>query len=269
VVDKKCILDLMGREKTEFKIIQMYVYPVKGLPGVKVQSSIMDEYGMRFDRHCILLNEDGEMLTRRNTQGMADFKIEIKGDFFSIYSKRLGTEVEVMLDSAGKPVEISVWDRIEVGRRVGEVFDEFMSDHFGKKVCGYQISKGAERAGFHDSAPILICNLTSIKKVEALENQEIGIMRFRPNLVVESLEAFEEINWDSIMIGSVNCMRSKLCSRCIVINQNPESGEDDKNVLKLLRPFSPEANKVQFGVYYRPEGVVQVSSGDHIIINYK
>lgn len=53
----------MGREKTEFKIIQMYVYPVKGLPGVKVQSSIMDEYGMRFDRHCILLNEYGEMLT--------------------------------------------------------------------------------------------------------------------------------------------------------------------------------------------------------------
>jgi uncharacterized protein YcbX len=62
VVDKKCILDLMGREKTEFKIIQMYVYPVKGLPGVKVQSSIMDEYGMRFDRHCILLNEMGRCL---------------------------------------------------------------------------------------------------------------------------------------------------------------------------------------------------------------
>jgi uncharacterized protein YcbX len=98
--------------------------------------------------------------------------------------------------------------------------------------------------------------------------EKIEMNRFRPNIVFEGGEAYEEDLFKAMHIGSVNLYGVKLCKRCIVTTIDPDSDDakPGKEPLKTLATYRRIGEKVVFGqnVVVHQEGVISV--GDEILL---
>ena len=65
--------------------------------------------------------------------------------------------------------------------------------------------------------------------------------RFRPNLVIEGLAAFEEDAIDSIDIGPVTLRFAKPCTRCGMTGVDQQTGLRANDPLEVLRAFRYDA----------------------------
>ena len=67
---------------------------------------------------------------------------------------------------------------------------------------------------------------------------DVDSRRFRSNVVVGGLAAWEELDWadngTQIQVGDVPLTAQKTIVRCMAIAANPDSGERDANLLKVL-----------------------------------
>lgn len=101
---------------------------------------------------------------------------------------------------------------------------------------------------FADGYPIL---LTSIESLAALNHKlrqksqpEVPMNRFRPNIVVEGCDAFDEDFWQNFSIGSLRFHGMKRCGRCVVTTIDQDTGERENNepfdTLGVFRKFGTE-----------------------------
>ena len=61
--------------------------------------------------------------------------------------------------------------------------------------------------------------------------------RFRPNIVVKDLAAFEEDNLGKICFNDAELYGVKPCARCIVTTLDPETNKFSKNRFKPYQRF--------------------------------
>jgi len=53
----------------------------------------------------------------------------------------------------------------------------------------------------------------------------ISHINFRPNILIENVDPHEEDNWKEILIGENKFYVAVRCTRCLLPNVNPETGE--------------------------------------------
>ena len=82
------------------------------------------------------------------------------------------------------------------------------------------------------------------------------VMRFRPNLLLETNEAFEEESWKELKIGDFLLTVQGNCTRCGAVCTNPKSGKREGEPLKTL---TQSRQKTQFGIY------VEISSSKMLL----
>lgn len=249
----------------EISVSGIFVYPVKSLPAIECERASFDQHGLKNDRVFALYDHNGDMMTRRNTKGMADFELKLNGtEKLRLYSRITRSAVEVELAPMDSMRDLGVWNRTESGSLVDREVNEFLCDHFSSGVRMYFINRKQTFSSFHDDSPILVCNRTSAGFLSSQYAVSIDIRRFRPNIVVEGNEYFEEAAWKILNMDGVELKPVKLCSRCIIINQDPDTAVADLNVLKMLKPYTGVMNKIKFGLYVRPCGAGQIGRGGRI-----
>lgn len=82
--------------------------------------------------------------------------------------------------------------------------------------------------------------------------------RFRSNIVVDGLPAWEELGWvdasdPSVQVGDIDFTVRKPIVRCMAITANPDTGERDANLLKILTREFDQAEPT-LGVLLLPTG---------------
>ena len=86
--------------------------------------------------------------------------------------------------------------------------------------------------------------------------------RFRPNLVVNNTEPYEEDNWKLINIGDCELQIVKPCSRCVLTTVDPETGEfSGKEPLRTLASYRKQNGKVLFGQYLIAQNLERLEVG--------
>ena len=96
----------------------------------------------------------------------------------------------------------------------------------------------------------------------------IEINRFRANIIVSGVKAFEERNWKKIIIGECEFKVVSDTVRCSLITINPENGDKD-NKQEPLRALAKEFKsngKVSFGIYLVPTKIGLIKKSDSFII---
>ncbi|GAA0905381.1 hypothetical protein GCM10009557_80750 [Virgisporangium ochraceum] len=103
--------------------------------------------------------------------------------------------------------------------------------------------------GTFDSAPVSLISAQTADAVGAHVGTAVDPLRFRPNIVVETLSgtAFAEDSWvgATVRVGAVRVHVERRDKRCMVINIDPETGERDPAVLRGVA----QLNDVTCGVY--------------------
>ncbi|HEY8096616.1 MAG TPA: MOSC domain-containing protein [Methylobacter sp.] len=100
----------------------------------------------------------------------------------------------------------------------------------------------------------------------AVGDNDLSELRFRSNIVVDGLDAWEEQNWvgRKIRIGQVNFDVVKPKTRCLATQANPDSGKRDLPILKTLtKAFRQDKPTFAIAMVTRGAGG-QVQVGDKV-----
>lgn len=113
------------------------------------------------------------------------------------------------------------------------------------------------------SNTISLINLNSVKDFSEKINKEIEFERFRGNIYVKDLKAFEERKWINkiISINNIGFKVLKHIPRCSATNLKINSDEADINLPNILKKTY---GHIDMGIYLLPLNNGQVKVGDNI-----
>jgi MOSC domain-containing protein len=251
-------------------IDQLRIYPVKGCRGFTVERATLAATGLEVDgigdREWVVVDRDGEFLSQRELPKMALIETRLSGGALRLKAPGM-LQLEVPLASEGDVVTVTVWNDRVAAVTQGDVADTWFSAFLGQPCRLMRFDPEARRLSnsrytgelqarykFADAFALLIVSAASLEDLNSRlarrSSTAVGIERFRPNLVLAGVDAFEEDFVKRLRIGSVELNVVKPCVRCSVPNVDPATGETSQepgDTLALYRD-SAAAGGVTFGV---------------------
>jgi len=121
-----------------------------------------------------------------------------------------------------------------------------------------------QNRGVFDAAPLSLISTQSVAALGALAGSELDPLRFRPNLLVEASEPFEEETWvgSVLRVGGMRMRVDRQDERCVVVNVDPVTSERNPAV---LRAVAQERGNCA-GVYGSPVSPGLVTVGDPVVL---
>ncbi|QLD11633.1 MOSC domain-containing protein [Microbacterium oleivorans] len=107
----------------------------------------------------------------------------------------------------------------------------------------------------------------SVEEVDAAVSALIDSRRFRSNIVLEGVPAWDELGWTGrVRVGSVLFDVQRPIGRCAAIMANPDTGERDARLLRVLTSEFDQAEPT-LGILLLPsEGGGAVRVGDEVTV---
>lgn len=240
---------------------------MKGARGITLDHAELLASGIRHDRRFMFLDEHGIFLTQREHPRLALVDVALTLDRMTLTAS--GSSASVSLSPQGPWRRVRVWDdevdAIDVGGEVAEL----VSEHLGQR-CSLVFmpsdvvrpveeahARPGDRVGFADAYPVLVAALSSLAdlngRLEERGESPVPMTRFRPNVVVEGGEPFEEERAATMRVGSITLRTPKRCARCRVITVDQMTAETSKEPLRTLATYRREANNVYFAMNAIPD----------------
>jgi len=249
-------------------IAELNLYPVKGCRGIALQTATLAATGLHVDgigdREWVVVDAEGEFLSQREYPKMA--LIETKFTPRSLLLKAPGMLLlEVPFDSEGDVVKVRVWeDRVSAVTQ-GEIADLWLTNFLGGPVRLMRFDYEDKRLASHrytgkvdapykfaDAFPLLVTNTASLAEVNSRlqrhNHAPVTMARFRPNIVLDGLPAFEEDYVKTLRVGPLTLRPVKPCARCSVPGVDPATGEYSPLVPDELATMRATDDGVMFGV---------------------
>lgn len=285
------------------KLSEVNIYPVKSLKGIALTEAVVEKRGLRFDRRWMLTDRDGMFFTQRETPKMATVTLAV-GSGGLLASAGGVEDIEIPFEpDRGSRQRVTVWQSEVEAEVYNGIVSEWFSDVLGRKCqlvvmperserhVSPQFDTGRDIVSFADGYPLLLLGEASVanlndRLLEIYHDEEYGehlplpMNRFRPNVVVEGSDAFEEDTWAKVRIGETIFRVAKPCARCVMTTIDQSNGEfDGREPLKTMATFrlakdvhpgkfeslGQTANAVLFGENLIPEnpgGVIRI--GDQV-----
>lgn len=251
----------------------LYRYPVKSLSGETLSSMSFDVIGPRYDRRFMLADADGKFITQRTYPAMAKLTAQMQSDeSLIIHHPQIGP-LEFSIAEFVKPQNVTVWnDSFEAHVTRSEQL-AVLSGFLGLEVqliwMADQVFRQVDRdffdaprqVSFADGFPVLLTNTVSLEDLNERLEEPVPMSRFRPNIVVDAAQAFEEDTWKEVQIGEVKFAVVKPCSRCVMTTLDDE-GKTSKEPLKTLATYRRNEFGVCFGQNLVPLNEGQIDLGE-------
>ena len=256
---------------SDLQLSAIFIYPVKSLRGIAVKQWPVDQNGLRFDRHWMLIDNDNQFMSQRRLPRMALIQTALS-DFELVLSAPGMADLHLgLLEHTGEQVYAQVWHDRCLTYVVSAQADHWLSEFLGVpcrlvlqpehsiRPVDPDYAHAEDQTSLSDGFPFLLISESSLAALNAQLPAPVDMRRFRPNLVVSGCEAYAEDSWREISIGQISFRLPKPCSRCAVPNIHPDTALSDKEPLKTLSRHRQWQNKVYFGqnVLHNATGVLQ------------
>ena len=156
-------------------------------------------------------------------------------------------------------------DREEISNKIFELESSLKEPIFLMKNTEFPFfdTSVSNKVDFVNSVSLL--NLQSINDFQNKADKKIEISRFRGNIYVEGIKAWEERNWIGkiIKINNVSFKVKKNIPRCIAINLKPKT---DDNSLNLLQSLKKIYNHYEMGIYLVALDDGKIEIGNNITV---
>ncbi len=242
----------------------LYRYPVKSLEGQSVPALEPAVRGFQDDRRWMFVSPSGKFISRRTEPTLAQFAAEVHGDDLHFVRLSDGETVGAVAGarSGTRSIAVTVWDdefqatlidfpgleQLTATLGIPGARLVYMAPADVRPVDARYATPG-EEVSFADGFPYHLITTASLGALaERLGIPDLSILRFRPNIVVETDEPFSEDHWRGLQIGQHQFRVPKPCARCSMVSQRPGTGESDLKVLAELAKFRKVGNKVLFGM---------------------
>ena len=235
----------------------LYVHPIKSCGGLAPAASLLAETGLEFDRHWIVVDGQGEMLTQRELPRMALIQPTLRTSDMVLRAPGM-LALHIRLDTVEKPARTEVWGDEVRAYDMGDLAAQWFSDFLGRSARLLRFDPDQQRfssrewtgdipaeTAFADGFPLLVTSAASMAdlnaRLAARGESAVTVQRFRPNLVFDGLQAFDEDHIDQITIGAdggtVRIKLVKPCTRCSMPDVDPSTGSAGHQVGDTLAGF--------------------------------
>ena len=226
-------------------VAAVFVHPIKSCGGIEVDSSLLIETGLEFDRAWMVVGAHGEMLTQRDLPRMALVQPTLRSSDMVLRAPGM-LALHIRLDTVEKATRVQVWTDIVKAYDMGDLAAQWFSDFLGVKVRLVRFDPEEKRladatwtgdieaeTAFTDGYPLLVANTASLDdlnaRLAARGVAPVTMQRFRPNIVLSGLLAFDEDHIGEVTVttaeGPVVLRLVKPCSRCSMPDVDPLTAE--------------------------------------------
>jgi uncharacterized protein YcbX len=245
----------------EVRIASLHVHPVKSCAGIAVDEALVIETGFEFDRAWMLVDERGKFVSQRELPRMALIQPTLKHLDMVLRAPGM-LALHVALDTVEAPVQATVWNDTVKAYDMGDLAAQWFSDFLGRKLRLVRFDPEQRRladrhwtgpleaeAAFADGFPLLVASRAGLdelnRRLAANGHAPVTMQRFRPNLVLDGLDAHAEDHLDEIVFGApegpVRLKLVKPCSRCSIPDVDPATAETGHAVGDALATYRADA----------------------------
>ncbi len=250
-------------------IDSLRLYPVKGCRGFEVARATLAETGLEVrgigDREWVVVDDDDEFLSQREVPTMALIETRLTADSLRIRAPGM-LQLDVPFETEGEVVSARIWNDQVAAVMQGAIADAWFSQFLGlrcrllrfdpetRRLSNQKYTGAAAPYKFADAFALLICSVASLadlnSRLLAKGKSAVTLDRFRPNIVLDGVTAFEEDYIDHLTIGEAQVRVVKPCIRCAVPNVDPMTGIAGAEPGITLAEYRnrPELGGVIFGV---------------------
>jgi uncharacterized protein len=259
-------------------ITGIFIYPVKSARGIALPEAQLSDRGIQHDRRFLIVDANGCFQTQREDPRMARLLTAIVGDVLVLTFGSAVLEVPLR-PGAGDTRQVRVFSDDVAGALTIPLAEQFLSDAFGRELSLVYMPDGVRRpvdptragpddiVGFADAFPYLLCNESSLSALNVHLSDPVTMRRFRPNFVIEGAEAYAEDHFHTLTLGSVPFLALKPCSRCVIVDTDPELGVRSPGPLAALAHTHTIAKRAIFGQNLVARGTGVVRMGDAVVVS--
>jgi uncharacterized protein YcbX len=255
----------------EVRLAALNVHPVKSCAGVAVDEALLVETGLEFDRAWMVVDDAGRFVTQRELPRMALVQPQLR--FHDVVLRAPGMlALHLALDAVEAPCRVTVWDDEVAAYDMGDLAAQWFSDFLGRRSRLVRFDPEQRRLSsrqwtgeieaenaFADGFPILVASQAGLdelnRRLAAAGHGAVTMARFRPNLVIDGVEANGEDHLDEIAFdtpdGPIRLKLVKPCARCSIPDVDPATGERGHAVGDTLQGYRADARlagKITFGM---------------------
>lgn len=261
---------------------QLILYPIKSCAGIVVEEAVVTIAGLAaegvHDREWMVVTPDGQFLTQREYPRMALVVPRVEGDALVVSSPGMAPLALPLAPACDAPARVvRIWDDEVKAADCGDGAAAWISRALGTRCRLVRFRPDAVRptstkwtggaaaqTRFADGYPLLLAGTGSLadlnRRLLAAGRGEVPMDRFRPNLVVEGIEAFEEDYVESFTAGAVVIKPVKPCARCPIPAIDQASGEAGPDPLDILQTYRANA-RMEGAVCFGMNCIVTAGAG--------
>ena len=237
--------------------------------------ALLIETGLELDRAWMVVDAEGTMITQREQPRLALVQPTMRRDDMVLRAPGM-LALHVALDAVEGPTHARVWDDDVKAYDMGALAAQWFTDYLGQTARLVRFDPEQKRLSdprwtgdiaaenaFGDGFPLLVISTASLadlnERLRAKGVAPVTMARFRPNLVLDGLQAHDEDQLDEISIdaegGLVRLRLVKPCARCSIPNVDPLSAETSHEPGDTLAGYRANA-RVGGGITFGMNAVI-------------
>ena len=242
---------------------QLILYPIKSCAGMAVEEAVATVSGLFaqgvHDREWMLVDAQGQFLTQREYPRMATIVPRVAGAALEVTAPGMPPLRLPLLSDAGAPARrVQIWDDAVDASDCGEAAAAWFGAALQADCRLVRFRPGLERptsvkwtggapssARFADAYPLLLIGAAALDEINArllaAGREALPMNRFRPNLVVEGTDPFEEDYTESLSADGIVIKPVKPCARCPIPAIDQATGMPGPDPLDILQSWRATA----------------------------
>jgi len=253
------------------RVQSLRLHPVKSCAGIEVKEALVVETGLDLDRAWMVVDGDGAFVTQRELPRLALVRPTLRSEDLVLRAPGM-LALHLSLDTVEAKTEATVWNDRVAAYDMGDLCARWFSDFLGREVRLVRFDPEQRRLAsarwtgdvqaenaFQDAFPLLVASAASLAEVNRRLAQsragEVEMARFRPNIVLEGLEAHGEDAIGEIVLEAddapVVLRLVKPCARCTIPDVDPATGTQGHAVADVLAGYRADprvGGQVTFGM---------------------
>lgn len=254
-------------------------YPVKSLAGSPEDALDIEVWGPVGDRRWAVVDGRGSLVTARSHPEMLALQATALPDGGVHLQNASGKSVVVAPPTNGQRVTTTV-SRVPAARDAGDPAGWFLSDALGEEArLVWQEDPSArsinpdngglpgEVLSLADAGPLLLTSEQSLDRLQGWVGAQprLSMWRFRPNVVIDGIDPFEEDTWRTVRLGEMDFRVQQACDRCVMTTIDPVTLAKGPEPLRTLAAHRKWDGKTWFGIWLVPRGAGKVGVGDAVV----
>lgn len=247
---------------THASITSLNIHPIKSCRAIPLERASLAVTGLAGDRQWMVVTLAGRFLTQREVPRLALIGITVGEPELRIDAPEMPA-LTVPAQLAGESHPVTVWKDQCAARDAGDEPAEWFTRALSRPVRLVQFDASVPRPsnvewtqgiealnGFTDGFPVLVISEASLDDLNSRLATPLPMDRFRPNVVLSGLNAYDEDRIHELVAGEVRLRIVKPCTRCVITTTDQATAQVvGPEPLRTLRSYrwNAQLQGVAFG----------------------